>query len=69
MKGRKNTRKKEAHYLGKIMETINHCSDSIKCETFNYTLNHLPTSYVICSIVHEAWIRFEFEDGSILLVK
>jgi len=45
------------------METINHCSDRIKCETFNYAFNHLPTSYFPCSNVHEASVRFEFEDN------
>lgn len=66
MKERKNTRKKEVHYLDKIIETINHCSDRIKCETFNYTFNHLPTSYFPFSNAHEASIRSEFEDFFIL---
>lgn len=54
------------HYLDKIIETINHCSDRIKCETFNYTFNHLPTSYFPCSNAHEASMRSEFEDLFIL---
>lgn len=65
MKERKNTRKKEVYYLDQTMETINHCSNRIKYETFNYTFNCLPTSYFPCSNVHEASVRFEFEDNFI----
>lgn len=59
-------KKKGVHYLDKIMETINHCTDRIKCETFNYTFNHLPTCYFPCSNAHEASIRSEFEDDCII---
>ena len=66
MKKRTNTRKKGVHYLDKIIETINHCTDRNKCETFNYTFNHLPTCYFPCSNVHEASISFQHEDDCIL---